>query len=371
LLTEAKVKHSGERPVTRLRGPDVTKDSDDGYPAAGHKPPRLEQTPPLRVQMFGPLAIRSTSWESQVILGPRDLGGVKPKRLFELLLLARGHAVSKSVLAEQLWPDAKLPKNVAATLENYISILRRCLHEAFGTSKDVIVTEFEAYRINLDFITCDLFMFESGLAVAHSQESDARVTEEDVLDCYEHALAIPSGVLLEDEPYLEWIVGERTKLQTEIVDASIESSKLALLSHDAISARRHASVALSQDPVNERAMRCLMRALTALGSRIEAIRVFEDTRARIKDELGVDLDRESLRLANALLSNHPSHGLASVTSTLAEHGLSESMIRTLIDACRLAHRSAGRPGLVAMLEGASTLYAAILTNEQAAEVFAA
>jgi hypothetical protein len=39
-------------------------------------------------------------------LGPRDLGGPKAKQVLELLLVARGHNVTKDRLADQLWGEA-------------------------------------------------------------------------------------------------------------------------------------------------------------------------------------------------------------------------------------------------------------------------
>lgn len=59
----------------------------------------------------------------------RDLGGAKPRGLLELLLLARGKSVSKDALADALWGMSP-PNNVAGTIEQYVSLLRRRLRRS-------------------------------------------------------------------------------------------------------------------------------------------------------------------------------------------------------------------------------------------------
>lgn len=76
----------------------------------------------VKAALFGPIELTG----SQRRLGPGDLGGTKSKQVLELLLVARGHGVTKDRLADQLWGEA-LPKRAFAALENYVFILRRHL----------------------------------------------------------------------------------------------------------------------------------------------------------------------------------------------------------------------------------------------------
>ena len=52
-----------------------------------------QQRPAIR--LFGPLEIH----DGERILGPRDLGGARPKQVLEILLTARGHRVPTDRLA--------------------------------------------------------------------------------------------------------------------------------------------------------------------------------------------------------------------------------------------------------------------------------
>jgi SARP family transcriptional regulator, regulator of embCAB operon len=54
----------------------------------------------LVIRMFGPLGLER---EDGTRLGPRDLGGIKPKQILEILLCGRGRIVPKERIAELLW----------------------------------------------------------------------------------------------------------------------------------------------------------------------------------------------------------------------------------------------------------------------------
>ncbi|MGH9243278.1 MAG: winged helix-turn-helix domain-containing protein [Acidimicrobiales bacterium] len=81
----------------------------------------------MGVRMFGRLQLDVGGSK----LGPRDLGGVKPKQLLELLLLERGRPVSKDRLADLVWGE-RLPRRVEATIESYMSVLARHRQSHFG-----------------------------------------------------------------------------------------------------------------------------------------------------------------------------------------------------------------------------------------------
>jgi hypothetical protein len=52
-------------------------------------------------RLFGPIEVAAGGRR----LGPRDLGGPKATQVLELLLVARGHYVTKDRLADQLWRE--------------------------------------------------------------------------------------------------------------------------------------------------------------------------------------------------------------------------------------------------------------------------
>src|SRR4051794_27600859 len=76
----------------------------------------------VSITLFGSLRVRMEDRE----LGPKDFMGRKPKQLLEILLLQEGRPVPKDQLAEKLWGES-LPVNFSASLEHYVSLLRKRL----------------------------------------------------------------------------------------------------------------------------------------------------------------------------------------------------------------------------------------------------
>jgi len=60
-------------------------------------------------RLFGPIEVAA----GERRLGPRDLGGPKATQVLELLLVARGHNVTKDRLADQLWREFVSPASPA------------------------------------------------------------------------------------------------------------------------------------------------------------------------------------------------------------------------------------------------------------------
>jgi len=98
-------------------------------------------------------------------LGPRELGGIKSKQILEILLLNRGHAVSKDSLADLLWGE-QLPTDYFGALESHVSVLRSRLQPGTKVRESVIRTEPGGYRFVPGDATIDLDHFDALVAEA-------------------------------------------------------------------------------------------------------------------------------------------------------------------------------------------------------------
>src|SRR5258708_34337433 len=101
----------------------------------------------LVIRFFGPLAIEAGAR----MLGPRDLGGARPKQVLEILLAARGHRVATDRLADLLWPRQR-PQNTAASLHTFVSALRRHLTHDRERARELVIPEEDAYRVATDLV---------------------------------------------------------------------------------------------------------------------------------------------------------------------------------------------------------------------------
>src|SRR3954453_9488463 len=88
----------------------------------------------LRIKLFGPTTVLLTDGTAVT-----DLGGIKPRQVLEMLALSVGTPVTKDRLGDQLW-DGNPPRPYIATLESYVSLLRRRMGVGRGRNSALATT---------------------------------------------------------------------------------------------------------------------------------------------------------------------------------------------------------------------------------------
>jgi DNA-binding SARP family transcriptional activator len=243
----------------------------------------------IAVRLFGQLSLEDGTRS----LGPRDFGGCKPKQLFEQLLCAQGSPVSKDRLADGLWGE-RLPQNVEATLETYVSVLRRSLGER---GRELVVTEQRAYRVELELISLDVLEFDK--LVERAADTSTRAARAHL----EEALALAArGELLADEPYSEWAAPLRYHYNGKVLSTLVAAADLSLSLGGADAALVHADSALARDRFHEAAHRARIVALYMLGRQHEALAAYMTCRRVLDEELGLEPMPETRALQKAILA---------------------------------------------------------------------
>lgn len=283
------------------------------------------------IRLFGPLAIE----DGGRTLGPRDLGGARPRQVLEILLAARGHHVATDRLADLLWPEQR-PQDTAGSLQTFVSALRRHLTRDRERARELVVTEAQAYRFATGLVDFDLDRFD-GL-VERSAGEPTRVARRSL----EQALALVRGDLLEDEPYAVWAQDLRGTYQGRVMGAHLDAADAALAELDYADALAHADAAAALDRFSERAQRTAMLALYALGRQHEALQVCRRFRARIDGELGLEPAAQTRALQTAILRQEDVRAL-----------LPRPIERDQRDAGERSVRLLGRAGELGALERAA------------------
>ena len=212
-----------------------------------------------------------------------DLGGKKPRQVLEMLALSLGTPVSKDRLVEQLW-GGNPPRSRTATLESYISLLRRRMGVATGR-RSALATTSNGYVLDPSLVEVDVAEFrrltQPGVASAGSV-AEAGLTR------VESAIRLVGGELLACEPYAEWAVAERVGFDSEFVAACNRAAGWALAIGRAQAAVELARRAIGCDEMSESSWQLLIRGLSAAGTRSEALRAYLDLRHTLVEALGAE-----------------------------------------------------------------------------------
>ncbi|HUE26652.1 MAG TPA: BTAD domain-containing putative transcriptional regulator [Solirubrobacteraceae bacterium] len=248
----------------------------------------------LQIGVLGPLEI---VWAGR----PIDLGGLKARALVARLLIDRGLIVSVDRLIDSLWGDHE-GDGAEIVLRSTISRLRKRLREA-GAPDDLIATRAPGYVLEVGAETTDVFAFERMIAdgkrqlVRHRPSEAVRVLDE--------AQSLWRGAAyseVRDEPFAR---AEARRLE-EMLLAAIE-----LRLDAAFTLGRHESLIgeletlTTQHPMRERLWSQRMLALYRSGRQAEALRVYQELRSTLVDELGIEPGHDVSWMEHAILSQDP------------------------------------------------------------------
>ncbi len=260
----------------------------------------------FRVRLFGATRVEIDG----VAVPAARLGGVKSRRVLQVLALQAGAPIDKERLADLVW-EGEPPASAVATLESYVCVLRRSLQLGAGRHS-ALATTSKGYVLDPERFEVDLSQFRQLTEGLSALIPAQRVTD---------ALSLVSGELLDDEPFAAWAVRARECFRRELVTACAAGSRAALNGGDLAEAERLAWRAVTADPLSEEATQQLMRALWQAGRRSEALRGYLGLRQVMLDELGDEPGLATRDLYLAILRDGPNGQPDFGASTEAEVSL--------------------------------------------------
>jgi predicted ATPase/DNA-binding SARP family transcriptional activator len=221
------------------------------------------------------------------------LGGGMPRRLLAVLLAYRNTVVSTDRLCEVLWDEP--PESAAATLQSYVSRLRRFV--ALDDSS-TLVNRAPGYVLEVPAAAVDAGRFEAGLASGRDLLTRDPVTALERLDA---ALGEWRGDAFAEFAETEWIRPEAVRLEelrlvaTEVrIDARLRVGR----HHEVVG---EVDALRLDHPLREQFARQAMLALYRSGRQAEALRVAQQFRATLRDDLGLEPSAELRALEAAVL----------------------------------------------------------------------
>jgi class 3 adenylate cyclase len=210
------------------------------------------------------------------------------RALLAFLLLHANEPVSSDRLIDEVWGSPP-PKTAAASLQNYVSRLRKAI------GADLIVSQPAGYVLRVDPERFDLARFERLTAEAR------RAAPGDRADKLRAALALWRGPALADlafEPCLREEIGrlEEARLAAleQRIDADLELGSAGELVGEL-------DQLVEQQPLRERFRAQLMLALYRAGRQADALEAYREARRVLMDELGLEPSEELRSLEQAIL----------------------------------------------------------------------
>src|SRR4051794_21379954 len=247
------------------------------------------ETPRTRIELCGRLLVE---------IDGEELHGALPGRqgrlLFAYLVMNRNRPVRRDELVEALWAEDGQPASGDALLRPPLSRLRKALGPGRleGRTELTLVLPGDAW---VDWEVAHDALARTRAALGSNDFRTAWHAANEAADIANRGLL----------PGLEadWIEERRRELADLRVEAleAAASAGAALGGADLAGAERAARAAVEAAPFRESARAALMEVLRAGGNVAEALRVYEDLRVVLRDELGTTPGARVMALHERLL----------------------------------------------------------------------
>ncbi|MFF0742908.1 BTAD domain-containing putative transcriptional regulator [Streptomyces sp. NPDC004111] len=227
----------------------------------------------MRIALLGPVRVYDGGGT------PVGIGGIRPRTLLARLALTAGEMVPPAALVDALW-GGEPPAKALNSLHALVYRLRRDLPEG-----GLLESAPAGYRLALPRAHVDALRFEE-LAARGARELAAAPEETAAL--LGEALALWDGDALadvRDAPFAAPAVARWEELRLAAREDRWEAELRLGRGPGAVA---DLEAAAAQHPLRERLAVLRVRALHTAGRQSEALAVFEDVRARLAEELGVD-----------------------------------------------------------------------------------
>ncbi|MEU5342167.1 MULTISPECIES: AfsR/SARP family transcriptional regulator [unclassified Streptomyces] len=255
----------------------------------------------MEFRLLGPLELRGGGGE--VI----PLRAARQRSLLAGLLLSANQVVSVRRLVNVVWGQSS-PTSAVANLRTHVTGLRRLLSAAEGGADSPggavrLGTRPGGYQLTVLPGELDLTVFEE--LVAQGRHALRQRCPADAAPYFGRALRLWRGQPLEN--VLLYGSGEADLARLEEVRPAVVEdwlrARLACGEHAEVIGELRALVV--EQPLRERLWALLMLALHRTGRRADALGAYDQARARLVDELGLDPGRELSALHQRILNGDP------------------------------------------------------------------
>jgi DNA-binding SARP family transcriptional activator/tetratricopeptide (TPR) repeat protein len=224
-----------------------------------------------------------------------DLGPARQRCVLVALLIDVNHVVLVEQLLDRVWGDRR-PHRARGTLYSYLSRLRLALA---GVDSLGIAHRSGGYVLTADPATVDLHRFRQLVSQARTSDNQDRAAA-----LFEQALELWRG-----DPFATldtpWLNRVRAVVEAERRAAELDHNDLELRRGRHTDLLADLATRAADHPLDERLAGQRMLALYRSGRPAESLQVYQDTRAALVDELGLEPGPELHQLHQRILAADP------------------------------------------------------------------
>lgn len=251
---------------------------------------------PLHIRCLGPFRLKV----GEVEIPAARWRNAKAARLFKYMAIRRDQGfIPKEVLLELAWPE----EEAEVTNRRFhvaMTFLRRLLEPDLkrGDPSAYILRQNQGYRLEIgEGGSIDFVEF---LKAVTSAEGLERQDLQQALSRYMEAESLYGGTLLEEDPYEDWLMGDREMLKSKYLETLSRIIQILEGQEAWVQCVGYAEKYLSIDRYAEPVYRVLMRLHARLGNTSGVVRTFERCKLCITEDLELPLSESTIALYQKL-----------------------------------------------------------------------
>jgi DNA-binding SARP family transcriptional activator len=245
----------------------------------------------IRIEVLGELVVRRCDG---TLVGHDEWRTGQTRDLLRILALSNGRRLRRASLAELLWPNVSQDR-ARASLRTAGSQIRRAI------GSNCLVRHGDGVLLQGAWV--DVVMFLDDARRVHSLARAGRHSR--ALHLAQAAERLYRDDFHAHDDESSWARSERDHLRHARMTMLCQAAESSIAVGDFHRAVALAATAVTIDPTSEAARRALMVGHAELGEVGSALRVFEELRTHLADELGADPSTQTKELHLRLLRGDP------------------------------------------------------------------
>lgn len=290
-----KVREQGR--ITEIEGHDLEPVGTDVQADEQHRTsdPGI---PRIQIKTFGNFQV----FRGEALIGEHEWKAKQRKLMLKAIITRGAEGVPKDVLIEDLWPEISpisADSNFKVLLHRLRKTLEPSMDKAMGSSYVVLKESLVSLRKDLCHVDLDEFLV---LRQRGQKAEDAGDTRRAML-CYRSCIDLYRGDFLSEDLYVAWAEPRRSELRAMYIDVLYRTAELCEKQGSSKKAIEYYKLIIKTDPAREEGYQKLMLIYSNRGMRAEALRVYDECKSALEDQVGVEPGKLTVSIYKKIMEN--------------------------------------------------------------------
>jgi LuxR family maltose regulon positive regulatory protein len=226
-------------------------------------------------------------WRGEAPVEDKEWEGHQPQLLLKAIIAHGPQGVPREVLMEDLWPEATpglSEKNFKVNLHRLRKTLEPSLDKTLGSS----YVHLKGGLTSLDPELCRVDAHQFASLARQGEKAEQGGDLQEAIALYQQAVKLYEGDFFSEELYHPWVESKREELRDRLLAVLYRLAQLYEDRGALLKATDCYVKVIHTDPLAEPACRRLMQLYAQRGQRNAALRVYEDCKRSLQEQLNTD-----------------------------------------------------------------------------------